>query len=78
MYLKYSALALSYSLLASPPRLTKPNKYSQDELRLMKTQDVKYLVMKERTEAEVRAERGTKGTEVRARGGTEGTEGAKG
>ena len=61
-----------------PLRLTKPNKYSQDELRLMKTQDVKYLVMKERTEAEVRAERGTKGTEVRARGGTEGTEGAKG
>ena len=58
-----------------PLRLTKPNKYSQDELRLMKTQDVKYLVMKERTEAEVRSERGTKGTEVRARGGTEGAKG---
>ena len=41
-----------------PLRLTKPNKYSQDELRLMKTQDVKYLVMKERTEAEVRVRGG--------------------
>ena len=33
-------------------RLTKQNKYSQEELRLMKTQDVKYLVLKERSEAE--------------------------
>ena len=35
--------------------LTKQNKYKQEELQLMKTQDVKYLAMKERTEAEVRA-----------------------
>jgi hypothetical protein len=40
-------------LLLSPPRLTTPNKYSQEELRLMKTQDIKYLHHKERVEAEV-------------------------
>lgn len=33
-------------------RKSKANKYSQDELRLMKTQDIKYLTMKERTDAE--------------------------
>ncbi|GLC49173.1 hypothetical protein PLESTB_000190400 [Pleodorina starrii] len=32
-------------------RLTQANKYSQEELRLMKTQDVKYLSMKATTEA---------------------------
>ncbi len=34
--------------------LSKQNKYSQEELALMKSQDVKYLSMKEKTEKQVR------------------------
>jgi hypothetical protein len=37
------------------------NKYSQEELQLMKTQDVKYLALKERVDAEVRRAREGKG-----------------
>lgn len=33
--------------------LTRANKYSQDELRLMKTQDVKYIALKAQQEAKV-------------------------
>lgn len=33
--------------------LNKPNKYTAEELALMKSQDIKYLTMKERVEAEV-------------------------
>ncbi len=32
---------------------TEPNKYSQEELRLMKTQDINYLTLKAQTEAKV-------------------------
>ena len=39
-----------------PCSTSEPNKYSQEELALMRTQDVKYVAMKERVEAEVRGQ----------------------
>lgn len=38
-------------------RSTEANKYTQDELRLMKTQDVNYLALKAQAEAKVRCVR---------------------
>lgn len=42
-----------HSVLSPPCRSTQANKYSQEELLLMKTQDVKYLDTKSRSEAKV-------------------------